>query len=149
MNKNTVILNRILARQMSSLLQYVQHARPWSGPADEATLAELRQIIDEEQEACRCLAAAIQKRHATPATSKFHHGFSSSHFMSLEHFLPWLVSYQRWLIGQTEKDLGQIHDDEEALACGRQLLELSKKHLARLEELARSRAGQQKLSTVR
>jgi hypothetical protein len=149
MAQSTAILNRILARQMSSLLQYLRGAWPWTGTEDAATLEQLRRLMVEEQEACKRLADAITRRRDVPDTGKFHQGFSSSHYTALDHLLPWLVSYQRWLIGQLDKDLSQIRDDEDALECGRSLLEMNRRHLAELERLAKEHTGKRMVSTIR
>lgn len=149
MSQNTAILNRILARQMSSLLHYLSGAWPWTGAEDAATLEQLRKLMDEEREACLRLAEFITRRRGVPSTGKFHQGFSSTHYMALDHLLPWLVSYQRWLNGQLDKDSGRLRDDEAALECVRSLQEMNRRHLSELERLAKAHTGAKMVSTLR
>lgn len=147
-SRQLAILNRILARHLSSLLQYIPLAQPWVHAEETPIMERLQRLIEEENEACKTLADAITQARGVPATAHFSPAFTSSHYMALEAYLRWLVPYYRWLLSEDEKDLAML-DDEPARQAARPLVETCRKHLTELEKLASQCATSKSHATVR
>jgi hypothetical protein len=127
---------RILRREQRSLLQYVNETFPWSRPGEESAVRVLRQIIEEEQAADAGLARSLEKRYVPlPPLGTYPVSFTSLAFVSIDYLLPHLVQYQRQLISELERDARAIADAE-ARQQVQDLLQLKRRHLETLEELA-------------
>jgi hypothetical protein len=146
--QNLFVLNRLLAREARTLLQYLSGAWPWVAPDEEASLAQLQALQVEEQKATRRIYDFILRRHGVPDTGRFAQEFSNTHFIALDHLLPWLLSYQQWLIAELEKDLREL-TDAQARTLAQDHLELKRRHLAELQKLAEQHAGQKMVSTLK
>ena len=146
--KEVAVLNRILARHLSSLLQYLPHAQPWVPAEHQAIHQRLQQLLEEENQACQTLAAAVTRARGIPATARFHPGFTSAHFLALERYLPWLVAYFRWLAAEDEQDLAQLQDPE-ARDAAETMLATCRRHLEELHQLQAQVSRGPALATLR
>lgn len=142
------ILNRVLLREKQSLLQYLSDAWPWTTLDDQSTLERLKKMIAEEQEAARRIADWLSRRRVQPATPGFPEHFTAIHYLGVDHLLPRLISHQRWMIGELEKDLMQLAD-EQARVLVQRVLDMKRRHLAELETLAAGHARGAAASTLR
>jgi hypothetical protein len=148
MNHDTLpVLNRILARESRTLLQYLSDAWPWASAGERDTLAELRRLIAEEREATQRVGDLLVRRRGVPAVGAYPEGFSETHYLAMDHLLPRLVAYQRWALKELEHDLTQLAGDDEAAAVARQLFDVKRRHLETLETLAARHAGPKAAST--
>jgi hypothetical protein len=130
------LLQIIIRREGRSLLQYAGDAFPWTTPAHQPALAELRRMIQEDNEAIDALARYLRKRRMTPPyLGAYPMSFTGYGFVGLDHLLPLLVVYQRRSIADLERDLARL-DDAGARAEVQKLLDLKQRHLKQLEELA-------------
>lgn len=146
MHSTVEVLNRILARETSALLPYLKYAGPWAGVEEAPAQATVLQMVADHDEACKKLADLVVKRHAIAATPIFPHEFSSVHFIALDHLLPWLASFQRWLIERLEADFQELRE-EEGITAVSSVLELKRRQLTTLEKLAEEYAGVKAVST--
>ncbi|MCS7167852.1 MAG: ferritin-like domain-containing protein [Gemmatales bacterium] len=128
------VLNRIFAREKVSYLQYLRDAWVWTDAEGRTVWREIQRLIQEEDKMLQRLAELILRRKGILAKAVFEERFSESHFMSLAHLLPRLVAYERWMIGELEKDLAEL-DDAEAKALVEEILAMKRRHLAMLEQL--------------
>jgi hypothetical protein len=141
------LLNRILARETRSLLQYMSDAWPWTD-AEHSDLPErLQRIVNEEREAHGRLTKWLLRHKISLASSNFPKDFSNLHFIAMDHLLPQLIDSQRHLVKQLESDVTAIRD-EEACAIVQKTLEEKRRHLAELEQLSAQYAGKV-VSTLR
>ncbi len=147
MANDIAILRRTLARETSSLLQYLRSAWPWTPPGEQAAWDELRRLVDEDQEALRPIADYLAKNHVVPISPSFPEEFTSINYIGLDRLLPWLVNYQAWLIEQMEKDREDLESEETRSLLG-SVLETKRRHLSELQKLAASNADKV-ASTVR
>lgn len=146
--KDLTILNRILVRHLSSLLQYIPLAQPWVPPEQTAIMERLERLIEEDSEVCKSLSNEIIQNKGVPAPVHFSPAFSSSHYMALEAYLRWLVPYYRWMVAEDEKDLALLEDDA-ARQAARPVIELTRKHLGELEKLQAEASRSPAHATVR
>jgi hypothetical protein len=141
-------LNRILARLASSLLQYLTGAWPWAPSSDQATLDRLRKLQVEEAAAIRKLGDFLVRRKVPPARPVFPEEFTSLHFVGLDHLLPRLVAFQRWLVQGVEADVAKL-SDAEARVAAEPILAINRRHLVELERLVAEHTQSKLGSTVR
>jgi hypothetical protein len=141
-------LNRMLARLASSLLQYLGGAWPWVPASEQAALDGLMKLQAEEAAAIRKLWDFLIRRRAIPVGSRFPEEFTTLHFVGLDHLLPRLVAYQRWLVDGNEIDVSKL-SDAEARSVALPILDMNRRHLSALEKLSTDRTGARAASTVR
>jgi glycerol dehydrogenase-like iron-containing ADH family enzyme len=146
--RQLTILNRILVRHLSSLLQYIPQAQPWVPPEQTAIMEQLEKLIEEERESCKVLSDAIIEAKGVLAPVRFSPAFGSSHYMALERYLHWLVPYYQWMLSEDEKDLAML-DDESARQAAKPVVEICRKHLKDLERLAEEASRSPAAATVR
>lgn len=133
------LLEEIIRRESRSLLQYVNEAFPWTTAEERATLAQLEKIIEEERQASASLARLLQKRHMPPPyIGPYPMEFANVNYVTLDHLLPLLVAQERRAIGDLERDLTCLLDDE-AKAQVQKVLEMKRRHLEMLEKMAPKR----------
>jgi hypothetical protein len=131
----TTIVQKILNRERSSLLQFAGEAYPWANSAEEAATTKLKRIIDEEQAAEIRLANFLARHHLPqPSQVSFPLRFTSLMFVSLDYLLPQLLDEQRQAITQLKVDMAAI-TAVQARQQVEQLLALKERHLKELEEL--------------
>lgn len=143
------VLNHVLFRETSALLPYLKFVGPWAGTSEVAAQANVQQLVAEHDGACQQIADLVVKRHGIAATARFPHEFSSVHFIALDHLLPWLAAFQRWLIEKLEADVQQVHGDEEASGVLKSFLDLKRRQLSTIDKLTEEYSGAKAVSTRR
>ena len=129
------VLQKLLARLSRSLLQFINEADPWARPGEEKLVQELKQLIQEEQEAAVKLSNFLRRRRVLPYVGTFPLSYTSMLFVSLDYLLPHLVEHERNELAQVGRDLREVHDAE-ARHQVQEILDLMQRHLNKLEELA-------------
>jgi hypothetical protein len=129
------LLNRMLVREASSLLQYLGGAWPWVSEREQPILSRLRTLQTEEARAIRKLAEFLLKHRGTPGGPVFPEEFTTLHFVGLDHLLPRLVAFQRWLVHEAGQNLDNLKDPIARSFC-EPLLAMNRQHLAELERLS-------------
>jgi hypothetical protein len=131
----TATLLDVLQRERRSLLPFVAEAYPWASAGEEAALARLRAMIEEEQQAAVRLALYLQHRHVTvPPVGPFPLRYTTLNFVSLDFLVPSLIAEQKQRIAELDRDLPQLTDPE-ARQQVQAFREMKVRHLKALEEL--------------
>jgi hypothetical protein len=134
------VLQKLLRRQERSLLQFIHEAYPWARPGEEKLVLELKQLIQEEQEAAAKLANFLRRhRQMLPYLGPFPMSYASLMFVSLDYLLPQLVEHERQELAQIGRDLHEVHEAE-ARHQIQEILDLKQRHLKKLEDLAAAAA---------
>ncbi len=130
------LLQDILCRESRSVLIYVAEAYPWTSRTEQKSLVDLQQLIGAEREAVACLGRFLVRHHIPlPYLPSFPAHFTTINFLALDFLLPRLIEHERQSIADLERDLPAIKDPA-AHAEVEKLLDLKRRHLPRLEELA-------------
>ena len=130
------LLRDHVRRESRSLLAYVRDAYPWAAAEESEALTTLRRLIREEEEAVAALGRFLARRRvALPPFESYPSSFTSINFVALDYLLPRLVEYQRHSLGDLERDLARVKDPD-ARAQVQGLIDLKRRHLSSLEELA-------------
>lgn len=133
------LLAEIIRRESRSLLQYVREAFPWTTPEERAALAQVEKLIEEECQAAGALARLLQRRHLpAPYLGPYPMEFANVNYVTLDHLMPLLVAQERRAIGDLERDLTCLLDDE-AKAQVQKVLDMKRRHLEILEKMAPKR----------
>jgi bacterioferritin (cytochrome b1) len=147
MNDNPVV-NRILAREYRSFNQYLHEAWTWA-PAKRKHIQDfLQRIVIEEQEICQKLAHYIRHHKGIPDTGDYPEWFSETHYLALDHLLSRMVAYQKWMLGEFERDMAHLKTDEARFLLAPILLS-KRTHLKTLEGLSEEFGGTKSVATVR
>jgi hypothetical protein len=135
------LLQDILRRESRSALSYVAEAYPWTNSAGEKSLTDLQTLIAAEREAVACLGRFLV-RHCVPLPylPSYPAGFTTINFLALDFLLPRLIEEERRSIADLERDLAALMDPA-ARAEVEKLLDLKRRHLPQLEELASPQAS--------
>jgi hypothetical protein len=130
------VLQAILRREGRSLLHYVSEAFPWITPEEQQALAKLQEIIQEESAALGRLSGYLLKqRIRLPYLGAYSMSFTNINYVSLEHLVPLLATYQQDAIAQLEQDLHRVQEPT-ARQLVQQLIAMKRRHLATLQEIA-------------
>ncbi len=149
MNPDTILnLKRILHRESRSLLQYLGESWPWASTSEEETAGRLRQMTAEEQAAIRPVADFLSRRRISFELGQFPEEFTATNYLALDHLLPRLVAYQKRAIAELDQDLANL-PDADARDAARPILEMKRRHLQELEQLADEHSGAKAVSTLR
>lgn len=133
------LLEAIVQRESRSLLQYVGEAFPWATREEQAALAELQTLIEEERQGVAALIQFLVRRgHVYPYLGQYPENFTTINFVALEHLLPLLAEHERRTLADLERDLGRM-PDAEARQKVQNYLETKRRRRKVLEELAAAR----------
>jgi hypothetical protein len=133
---SAAVLQTILRRESRSLFQYVREAYPWTTANARATLVELDRLIDEEAAATASLGRFLLKHHIPlPYLGAYPSHFTNVNYIGLDFLMPKLVEQQREAIAALGHDLNAL-SDEESRKQVLPILEMKRRHLKKLEELA-------------
>lgn len=136
LDASTETLQNILRRETRSLLQYVGEAFPWTTSREKEALASVQKMIIEERDAAAKLASFLARKRMSPTyLGPYPSNFTNVNFVTLAFLLPLLADYQKTLIADLERDLPRIADAEGAKVV-QDILDLKRRHLATLQELA-------------
>jgi hypothetical protein len=129
-------LQDILRRESRSVLIYVAEAYPWTNSTGTKALAGLQHLIAVEREAIACLGRfLVRQRIPLPYLPSYPAHFTTINFLALDFILPRLIEHERQSIAELENDLAAVKNPA-ARAEVEKLLDLKRKHLPQLEELA-------------
>lgn len=129
-------LQNILCRESPSVLMYVAEAYPWTNSTHTKALTELQQLIAAEREAIVRLGRfLVRERIPLPYLPSYPAHFTTINFLALDFILPRLIEHERQSIADLERDLAGVKAPA-ARAEVEKLLDLKRKHLPQLEELA-------------
>jgi hypothetical protein len=129
-------LENAFRRETRSFLQYVRDAFPWTTAGELATLAKLQGLIGEELEAAGTIAEFLARhRQGLPPVGTYPMNFTSLNFVSLDHLLPILLREERKSLADRERDFAE-EQDSEAQTILRNIVNLKRRHLQTLEEMA-------------
>lgn len=132
-------LQNLIRQEGRSMLQYVGEAFPWTTPANQAFLPHISEMIAAEKHKAEELTRLLLKHRGRPAfLGAYPISFTNINFISLDHLLPRLAKFEKVRIAELEADLNRLLH-EETRSRVRELLEMKKRHLARLEELTAQR----------
>jgi hypothetical protein len=136
--QSRAVLQALIQRESQSLLHYVCESFPWITAREQEALDRLQQINKEEMESAAVLARYLFKHHIVPAAlGSYPMTYTNINYMALDHLMPLLITYQQGQVGELEKDLRKIKDAE-ARQHVEQFLDMKRRHLGTLEELAQS-----------
>jgi hypothetical protein len=126
-----------LIRQLGrSMLQYVTESFPWTTPANHALLKDLAAMALEERHMAGELTKLLLRHHGrAPFLGAYPMSFTTINFVALDHLLPRLVSFEEARVADLESEVERILH-EETRSVVRSLLDMSRRHLARLKDLA-------------
>ncbi len=130
------LLQDIVTRENRSALSYVRDAYPWTTSREEAALAALRRLANEDGRAVARLGEYLV-RQRLPATlpGSYPSSFTTLNFLSLDYLLPRLAEAQKQTVADLERDCAAIGNPE-ARAEVEKLLAVKRRTLAGLEEMA-------------
>jgi hypothetical protein len=127
----------MLRRLSRSLLQYARDAFPWTSYADQDRLQVLKKLIDEELRAGARLSAFLRRRRIPlPALGVFPQVYTNMHYLSLDHLLPFLIEQEKAELVELERDAAKLWDDLEAREQAQSILDMTRRHVQALEQLA-------------
>lgn len=136
--EQALLLQDIVRRESRSLLQYVSEAFPWTNQKEQAALASVQRMVEEERRDTAVLGQfLVRRRIGVPYLGPYPLSFTNINYTSLDHLLPMLVQHQRRAIEQLESDLRKLSDPE-AQQQVRRILEIKRRHLQTLEHLSGS-----------
>ncbi len=133
--QSATALQAIVRRESRSLLQYVGESFPWTRANELVALADLRQLIAEENHSTQALGKYLLARHVRlPFFSAYPSVFTNVNFVALDFVLPRLVELQAGAIAALDADLSRIRDDETRELVQKHL-DMKRRHLKKLTEL--------------
>jgi hypothetical protein len=138
--RTQVLLQDLVRRASRSMLQYVGEAYPWTADTEADLLANVHNVIAEEEQAVEGLAAFLRKKRVSIGyLGSYPQNFTNLNFVSLDYLMPRLLDWQRKWVGVLEKDAAQIGETE-ASAEVAILVAIARRHLGELEKLNNSHA---------
>jgi hypothetical protein len=141
----TILLD-IIRREGRSLLHYVSESFPWITAEEQEALARLQAMVQEELAGTAELARFLAKNRSAPSPlGPYPMSFTNINYVSLDHLLPILVDNQARCVKDLEAGLSRISDPH-ARPILQRYLDMKRKHLASLEDMARSVKGQAAVS---
>ena len=135
-DRSCSLLEDIARRENRSLLQYVRDAYPWITPDEREVLAQVRVMIEEEQQGVGDLVRFLYSHHRPPPyLGSYPTSFTSLSFVSLDHLLPLLASHERQELARLQREV-ELLTDPEAKALIEKIIANKRRHLEALQSLA-------------
>jgi hypothetical protein len=132
------VLEELLRRESRSVLQYVRDSYPWTTGDRQEELEKVKGLLTSESEALATLGRWLTKhRVPLPFLGSYPSRFTTINFVSLGYLLPLLVSTEKSLVADLERDLAKLTDPDARIQA-QNLLELKKKNLQSLEQIQTS-----------
>jgi hypothetical protein len=133
-------LQEIIRREGRSLLQYSGESFPWTSVSDRDVVAKVQQLTDEERETLAVLARYLAKnRLAPPYLGAYPSYFTSYNFLALHRLLPLLIEHQKRGVEELQRDAAALNGETRQQV--EPILEMKKRHLQTLEDLATAPVG--------
>ena len=130
------VLNRLLALHRRSLPMYLQSAKPWVGPNEQATMAVLGDIAEDQTLMADRILAVIREHGGTPAPSDYPMVFTDMHDLALSYILPEVMGREQREIQYMEQAVEWLADAPAPRAITQEALGAARGHLQSLQELA-------------
>ena len=136
MSQQTVIgaLNRLLAHQCYSLLNYLSEAPPWTHPGNEELVEATRNIADDHEHYAQRLADAIEDRRGVLEAGRYPMRFLSLNDLALDYLLSRLIEEQQRNIRAIAQCVADLVDDSQARSLASEVLGSERAHLDILKE---------------
>ena len=128
------LLNRLLADQRFSLVDYLNDARPWTHRGNEALLEALHQIVEHHQHYAQRLADAIADRDGLVNSGTYPMSFTSLNDLALDYLLGRLIENQRRNIQLHERCVAELREDPQASSLASEVLGSDRAQLEMLME---------------
>lgn len=128
------VLNRLLATQCSSLVDYLSEAPPWMHSGNEPLVEGMRGIVRDHQHYAQQLAEAIDERRGSVDSGTFPMAFMSLNYLALDYLLTRLIEYQERDIQATEQCVAEMVEDPLARSLASEVLGSERAHLDILKE---------------
>jgi hypothetical protein len=133
-------LQKVLAREGQSLLQFVGESFPWTAFDEQALLAQVQKMIDDERRAAVALSNYMRRqRIPLPQHVPYPLHYTSWLFVSLDYLLPQLVEHQRKAVDDLKRDVETVQQPD-ARQPLENLLHVKQWHLTKLQEMAAQRS---------
>jgi hypothetical protein len=129
------LLASLFHRESRSILQYVRESYPWANAKNDAARVAVHRIAEAEAASLAKLARLMLKKHLNlPAHGDFPISFTDGNYVAVSYLIPKLISAQRQLLADLERDLPSISDSDlkNAIAA---LRDLKRANLSELEAL--------------
>jgi hypothetical protein len=134
------MLAQLVALGTSSLLQYVGESGSWAAPGAAGTRSAILALAQEERDATTRFMRFLQKKHIRlPPLGAYPSHFTTMNFVDVDFLTPKLVREHVKEQGAIERLLVRI-DDEEIRTMVQGYLDMKRRHLETLEDLARPKA---------
>ena len=136
MSQQTVIeaLNRLLAHQCYSLVNYLSEAPPWTHPGNEELVEATRNIADDHEHYAQRLADAIEDRRGVLEAGRYPMRFLSLNDLALDYLLSRLIEEQQRNIRAIAQCVADLVDDPQARRLASEVLGSERAHLDILKE---------------
>ena len=136
MSQQTVIgaLNRLLAHQCYSLVNYLSEAPPWTHPGNKGQVEATRIIVGDHEHYAQRLAEAIEERRGVLEAGRFPMRFLSLNDLALDYLLSGLIEEQRGNIQASEQCMAELVEDPQAWSLASEVLGSERAHLDILSE---------------
>ena len=130
----TEALNRLLAHQCYSLVNYLSEAPPWTHPGNEELVEANRITVADHQHYAQRLAEAIEDRRGVLEAGRFPMRFLSFNDLALDYLLSGLIEDQRDNIQAAEQCMAELVEDPQAWSLASEVLGSERTHLGILKE---------------
>jgi len=127
-------LNRLLANQCFSLVNYLSEAHPWTRSGNEQLVQSTRRIVEDHEHYSQRLAEAIEERDGNVNSGSFPMTFMSLNDLSLDYLLGRLIEDQQHAIQVNEQCLAELVEDSMAWSLANEVLGNELAHLDILKE---------------
>src|SRR5207253_6990353 len=108
----------------------------WTTQKNHHALPILLDMVREEQQGAAAIVQLLLRHRARPPyLGAYPMSFTTINYMSLDFLLPYLIDFEKRRIAELEKDLAVVAD-EEAQHLLQTLLEMKKRHVLALTNLA-------------
>ena len=136
MSQQTVIgaLNRLMANQCYSLVDYLSEAPSWTHPGNEELVEATRSIVADHEHYAQRLADVIQDRDGRLESGSFPMTFLSLNDLALDHLLVRLIENQQSNIQAAEQCMAELVEDPQAWSLASEVLGSERAHLDILKE---------------
>lgn len=128
------VLNRLLANQCFSLVDYLGEAPPWTHSDNEPLVAVIRGILHDHEHYAQRLAEAIDERNGRVHSGTFPMAFMSLNYLALDYLLIRLIENQHRDIQTIEQRVAELVEDPLAWSLASEVLGSERAHLDILGE---------------
>jgi bacterioferritin (cytochrome b1) len=128
------VLNRLLANQCYSLVNYLSEAPPWTRPGNEELVHVILGITQDREHYAQRLAEAIYERDGGVDSGLFPMTFMSLNDLALDYLLAKLIENQQRDIQAAEQCVAELVEDPLAWSLASEVLGSERAHLDILKE---------------